>query len=174
MQLKDSLGVAFEFKVEHLDKFYTLARFAEEESGRKKFFADKAKDANSVFWEHIHRTNSCTFLYGSDLTGTACSEDTGNWNLEKFSNDSLLGMIRSSGDPDICGVNLPMLYVGHAFAMFGWHIEDNALYSLNYMHKGSAKTWYGIPGHEAQSMEEVAKSLFERKDDPSCRLYQKL
>mmetsp|Transcript_2339 Transcript_2339/g.7105 ORF Transcript_2339/g.7105 Transcript_2339/m.7105 type:complete len:460 (+) Transcript_2339:156-1535(+) len=174
LPLNDSWGVAFEFKVEHMSKHFTLDKFEEEASGRRNVFADESKDANRIFWEHVCRTNSCAFLYGSDLTGTACSEDAGKWNLEKFSNDSLLGMIRSSGDPDICGVNLPMLYVGHAFSMFGWHIEDNALYSLNYMHKGSAKTWYGVPGHEAQKLEKLAKSLFEQKDDLSCRLYQKL
>ena len=158
-----------------MNKHFTLDKFEEEASARRNVFADESKkDANRIFWEHFCRTSSCSFLYGSDLTGTACSEDAGKWNLEKFSNDSLLGMIRSSGDPDICGVNLPMLYVGHAFSMFCWHIEDNALYSLNYMHKGSAKTWYGIPGHEAQKLEKLAKSLFEQKDDPSCRLYQKL
>jgi hypothetical protein len=32
--------------------------------------------------------------------------------------------------------------MGSLFASFCWHVEDNYMYSLNYMHEGSDKTWY--------------------------------
>ena len=56
---------------------------------------------------------------------------------------------------DIPGVTSPMLYVGMLFATFAWHVEDQYLYSINYQHMGSAKTWYGVPASDADGFERV-------------------
>jgi len=80
------------------------------------------------------------------------------WNLNKLplQNGSLLKYI--SPDGEISGVSAPWVYVGMLFSSFCWHNEDNYLYSINYMHHGSGKTWYGIPGEDAINFEKVFES----------------
>ena len=34
-----------------------------------------------------------------------------------------------------------MLYFGMLFSMFCWHVEDNYMYSVSYLHEGAPKTW---------------------------------
>jgi hypothetical protein len=43
------------------------------------------------------------------------------------------------GDELITGVMVPWLYVGSHMSAFCWHVEDHALYSVNYMHLGAPK-----------------------------------
>lgn len=50
-----------------------------------------------------------------------------------------------------------MLYIGMLFATFAWHVEDHYLYSINYQHLGAAKTWYGVPGSDADKFEAVVR-----------------
>ncbi|CAH1445895.1 unnamed protein product [Lactuca virosa] len=38
---------------------------------------------------------------------------------------------------------------------FAWHVEDHELHSLNFLHIGSPKTWYAVPGDYAFTFEEV-------------------
>ncbi|XP_034022739.1 lysine (K)-specific demethylase 5Ba [Thalassophryne amazonica] len=60
---------------------------------------------------------------------------------------------------DICGMKLPWLYVGMCFSSFCWHIEDHWSYSVNYLHWGEPKTWYGAPCYAAEHLEAVMKKL---------------
>lgn len=46
------------------------------------------------------------------------------------------------GDELITGVMVPWLYVGSCMSAFCWHIEDHALYSINYLHKGAPKVGF--------------------------------
>ena len=77
------------------------------------------------------------------------------WNLNKLplQNGSLLKYI--SPDGEISGVSAPWVYIGMLFSSFCWHNEDNWLYSINYMHHGAGKTWYGVPGGDAINFEKV-------------------
>ena len=34
---------------------------------------------------------------------------------------------------------VPWLYVGSCLSAFCWHVEDHALYSVNYLHMGAPK-----------------------------------
>ncbi|XP_030640347.1 lysine-specific demethylase 5C [Chanos chanos] len=60
---------------------------------------------------------------------------------------------------DISGMKVPWLYVGMVFSAFCWHIEDHWSYSINYLHWGEPKTWYGVPSSAAEHLEEVMKKL---------------
>ncbi|KAK1260605.1 putative lysine-specific demethylase JMJ14 [Acorus gramineus] len=55
------------------------------------------------------------------------------------------------------------------FSSFCWHVEDHHLYSLNYMHFGDPKVWYGVSGADALKLEEAMKKhlpdLFEEQPD---------
>lgn len=49
------------------------------------------------------------------------------------------------------------------------HVEDHHLYSLNYLHFGNAKVWYGVPGSYATKLERAMRKhlpdLFEEQPD---------
>ncbi|KAK3030867.1 hypothetical protein RJ639_037324, partial [Escallonia herrerae] len=49
------------------------------------------------------------------------------------------------------------------------HVEDHHLYSLNYLHWGDPKIWYGVPGSHASSLENAMKKhmpdLFREQSD---------
>lgn len=55
------------------------------------------------------------------------------------------------------------------FSTFCWHNEDHWSYSINYLHWGEAKTWYGVPGDGAEkfehAMKQVAPELFDSQPD---------
>uniref|UniRef100_A0A8B9LSL6 [histone H3]-trimethyl-L-lysine(4) demethylase n=1 Tax=Astyanax mexicanus TaxID=7994 RepID=A0A8B9LSL6_ASTMX len=79
------------------------------------------------------------------------------WNLNNMPvlEQSVLTHINA----DISGMKVPWLYVGMCFSSFCWHIEDHWSYSINYLHWGEPKTWYGVPAHAAEQLEAVMKKL---------------
>ncbi|XP_063792622.1 lysine-specific demethylase 5C-like isoform X1 [Pseudophryne corroboree] len=92
---------------------------------------------------------------------------TSGWNLNVLPvlEQSVLCHINA----DISGMKVPWLYVGMVFSAFCWHIEDHWSYSINYLHWGEPKTWYGVPSSAAEELEEVMKKLtpelFESQPD---------
>ncbi|XP_034028872.1 lysine-specific demethylase 5C isoform X2 [Thalassophryne amazonica] len=78
-----------------------------------------------------------------------------NLNVMPLLEQSLLCHING----DISGMKVPWLYVGMVFSAFCWHIEDHWSYSINYLHWGEPKTWYGVPSMAAEHLEEVMKKL---------------
>ncbi|KAG8508753.1 Lysine-specific demethylase 5D, partial [Galemys pyrenaicus] len=82
---------------------------------------------------------------------------TSGWNLNVMPvlDQSVLCHINA----DISGMKIPWLYVGMVFSAFCWHIEDHWSYSINYLHWGEPKTWYGVPSVAAEHLEEVMKKL---------------
>uniref|UniRef100_A0A668AFW8 [histone H3]-trimethyl-L-lysine(4) demethylase n=1 Tax=Myripristis murdjan TaxID=586833 RepID=A0A668AFW8_9TELE len=89
------------------------------------------------------------------------------WNLNNM--PVLDASVLTHVTADICGMKLPWLYVGMCFSSFCWHIEDHWSYSINYLHWGEPKTWYGAPGYAAEQLEAVMKKLapelFESQPD---------
>ncbi|XP_060736960.1 lysine-specific demethylase 5B-B isoform X8 [Tachysurus vachellii] len=89
------------------------------------------------------------------------------WNLNNMA--MMAPSVLTHVTADICGMTLPWLYVGMCFSSFCWHIEDHWSYSINYLHWGEPKTWYGAPGFAAEQLEEVMKKLapelFESQPD---------
>jgi histone demethylase JARID1 len=89
------------------------------------------------------------------------------WNLNNLPvlKESVLCHING----DISGMKIPWCYVGMCFSSFAWHIEDHWSYSINYLHWGEPKTWYGCPGTSADKLEDVmrrsAPELFEQAPD---------
>ncbi|XP_053574799.1 lysine-specific demethylase 5A isoform X2 [Bombina bombina] len=88
-----------------------------------------------------------------------------NLNIMPVLDQSVLSHI----NVDISGMKVPWLYVGMCFSSFCWHIEDHWSYSINYLHWGEPKTWYGVPSHAAEQLEDVmrelAPELFETQPD---------
>ncbi|KAK0383681.1 hypothetical protein NLU13_9592 [Sarocladium strictum] len=91
--------------------------------------------------------------------------DPWNLNVLPFHPESLFRHIKS----DISGMTVPWVYVGMIFSTFCWHNEDHYAYSANYQHFGATKTWYGIPGADAEkfeaAMREAVPELFETQPD---------
>lgn len=79
------------------------------------------------------------------------------WNLNNLA--MMKPSVLTHVTADICGMTLPWLYVGMCFSSFCWHIEDHWSYSINYLHWGEPKTWYGAPGFAAEQLEEVMRKL---------------
>ncbi|KAI7876296.1 uncharacterized protein EV154DRAFT_429798 [Mucor mucedo] len=137
------------------------------------------EDCENEFWrlvENPHET--CQVEYGADLhstqhgSGFMAAEQMPRgafdpWNLNVIPVDpkSLFTHIKT----DISGMMVPWLYVGMCFSAFCWHNEDHYTYSINYMHWGETKTWYGVPGSDTAKFEETMKKavpeLFEQQPD---------
>ncbi|OVA18043.1 JmjC domain [Macleaya cordata] len=90
-------------------------------------------------------------------------EGTAGWKLSN-SPWNLQVIARSPGSltrfmlEDIPGVTSPMIYIGMLFSWFAWHVEDHELHSLNYLHTGSPKTWYAVPGDCGFAFEEAIRT----------------
>lgn len=146
------------------------------------------------YWRVVEKpTEEIEVLYGADLeTGVfgsgfpkssdqCCSASDeeyvkSGWNLNNL--PRLAGSILSYENADISGVQVPWLYVGMCFSSFCWHVEDHHLYSLNYMHFGAPKMWYGVPGSDAIKLEGAMKKhlpdLFDEQPDLLHKLVTQL
>ncbi|KDP23713.1 hypothetical protein JCGZ_23546 [Jatropha curcas] len=146
------------------------------------------------YWRIVEKaTEEIEVLYGADLeTGVfgsgfpKISSQVGSdinehyaksgWNLNNF--PRLPGSVLSYESGDISGVLVPWLYIGMCFSSFCWHVEDHHLYSLNYMHWGAPKMWYGVPGKDAIKLEVAMRKhlpdLFEEQPDLLHKLVTQL
>lgn len=102
-------------------------------------------------------------LYGADSVGSLFHPHQ-VWNMGNL--DTILNLIPS----EIQGVTIPYLYFGSWRSMFAWHIEDRALWALNYLHFGRPKVWFGVPPADAPKMEQLMASLFP-KDAAYCKVF---
>ena len=138
-------------------------------------------DVEREFWRLVESpTEEVEVEYGADIHSTTHGSGfptiektplnpyaTDKWNLNilPLHEDSLFRFIKS----DISGMTVPWLYVGMCFSTFCWHNEDHYGYSANYQHFGATKTWYGIPGADAErfeaAMREAVPELFESQPD---------
>ncbi|XP_009133824.1 probable lysine-specific demethylase JMJ14 isoform X4 [Brassica rapa] len=155
-------------------------------ASENKKFKPKVKDIEGEYWRIVEQaTDEVEVYYGADLEtkkfGSGFPKyspdsrksleehqySTSGWNLNNLSR--LPGSVLSFERCDISGVIVPWLYVGMCFSTFCWHVEDHHLYSLNYLHTGDPKVWYGIPGSHAASFENAMKKLlpdlFEEQPD---------
>lgn len=146
------------------------------------------------YWRVVEKpTEEIEVLYGADvetgvfgsgfpksIPGTQSSEADpyirSGWNLNNFAR--LPGSVLSYEGGDISGVLVPWLYLGMCFSSFCWHVEDHHFYSLNYMHWGAPKVWYGVPGCAAVQLEQAMRKhlphLFEEQPDLLHKLVTQL
>ena len=138
-------------------------------------------DVEREFWRLVESpSEEVEVEYGADIHSTThgsgfptieknprdpYATDLWNLNILPLHPESLFRHIKS----DISGMTVPWLYVGMCFSTFCWHNEDHYGYSANYQHFGATKTWYGIPGADAERFEEAMKQavpeLFESQPD---------
>ncbi|KAJ6616266.1 PLU-1-like protein-domain-containing protein [Mycena sp. CBHHK59/15] len=138
-------------------------------------------DLETEFWRLVNTQDETVEVeYGADVHSTThgsamptiethplnpYSKDPWNLNNIPIVSDSLLRFIKS----DISGMTVPWTYVGMTFSTFCWHNEDHYTYSINFMHWGETKTWYGIPGSDAEKFEAAIKceapDLFQAQPD---------
>ncbi|KAG9015030.1 hypothetical protein FRB94_007102 [Tulasnella sp. JGI-2019a] len=138
-------------------------------------------DVEKEFWRLVESPlETVEIEYGADVHSTTHGSASPSlethpldpysrhgWNVNNMPivSDSLLRYVKS----DISGMTVPWIYVGMVFSTFCWHNEDHYTYSVNYMHWGETKTWYGVPGDDAEKFEAAIKSeapdLFDAQPD---------
>ncbi|KAJ1694608.1 hypothetical protein LUZ63_011306 [Rhynchospora breviuscula] len=170
-----------------LDEFRRL-----DDKVKRKWFGQRNLTRSQIekkFWEIVEgKRGPVEVMYGNDLDtsiygsgfprpGDPCPPDVdpglwkqyseSPWNLNNF--PKLPGSILRTVREDITGVIVPWLYVGMLFSAFCWHVEDHCFYSINYLHWGEPKCWYGVPGSAADAFEQVMRNalpdLFDTQPD---------
>jgi len=161
------------FRMEYIEK-----NFAPEERPQGVVTENQVEDE---FWRMVSNIEETVEVdYGADIHSTThgsgfptvethptdpYSTDPWNLNILPLDNQSLFRHIKS----DVSGMTVPWLYVGMMFSTFCWHNEDHYCYSINYQHFGATKTWYGIPGSDAEKFEQAMRNavpeLFETQPD---------
>lgn len=91
------------------------------------------------------------------------------WNINSWPQNKNSVLRHIIGDELITGVMVPWLYVGSCMSAFCWHVEDHFLYSVNYLHAGAKKVWYGVPSAAATDFEAAMKDALPHlfKADPN-------
>lgn len=173
------------------EREYTLQQFGEmADKFKSEYFSMSGhlvptNVAEKEFWRIISSVEEdVTVEYGADLhsmdhgsgfptksslnlyPGDQEYVDSG-WNLNNL--PVLEGSVLRFINADISGMTVPWMYVGMCFSAFCWHNEDHWSYSINYLHWGEAKTWYGVPGSGAELLENAMKAaapdLFKTQPD---------
>lgn len=154
---------------------YTLTEFETKaknfEKNYLKKYAKKALSAlemETLYWNAMV-DKPLSVEYANDMPGSAfvmhksggkrnegaLTVGETEWNMRKLSRENL-SLLRFMKE-EIPGVTSPMVYVAMMFSWFAWHVEDHDLHSMNYLHLGSGKTWYGVPKEAAVAFEEVIR-----------------
>ncbi|KAI3470687.1 hypothetical protein Pfo_027350 [Paulownia fortunei] len=176
---------ADDFKAQYFRENNNSSNLGGNKSMLEEQWQPSVEDIEGEYWRLVEKPmEEIEVLYGADLeTGAfgsgfpktsqqvASASDikyiNSGWNLNNF--PRLPGSVLSFESSDISGVLVPWLYIGMCFSSFCWHVEDHHLYSLNYMHWGAPKMWYGVPGSDALQLEAAMRKhlpdLFEEQPD---------
>nr|XP_054751747.1 lysine-specific demethylase 5A-like isoform X1 [Lytechinus pictus] len=179
------------FGFETARREYSLQTFGEKaDQFKKDYFSMPVhmvppEQIEKEFWRLVQSVEDDVLVeYGADIhtlvqgsgfptkkSKVVAAEDqeyiTSPWNLNNLpvQSESVLCHINA----DISGMKVPWIYVGMCFSSFCWHNEDHWSYSINYLHWGEPKTWYGVPGSAADLFEKAMRSqapeLFEAQPD---------
>jgi len=116
----------------------SLSRFVGSASEFDSYTSGRSDAAiEHLFWRTLK--NSAP-VYGADTLGSMFDSGV-PWNLGEIKTLLNEGL---GTDTLIEGVTSPYVYIGTWKAMFCWHKEDMDLYSINYLHHGQPKFWYGM------------------------------
>ncbi|XP_042238661.1 uncharacterized protein LOC121877084 isoform X2 [Homarus americanus] len=113
------------------------------------------EDLERKYWKNITYVSP---IYGADVSGSITDPDVKEWNINNLG--SILDYVNEDYGISIDGVNTAYLYFGMWKTTFAWHTEDMDLYSINYLHFGSPKTWYAIPPEHGRRLERLANGFF--------------
>jgi [histone H3]-trimethyl-L-lysine9/36 demethylase len=147
--------IAIEKKRMHLREFQKAAAKAKAAQGPKWAKAAEEGDSATIeaeFWKKL--TYGEPSMYGADMVGSLFEKDLDCWNLDRL--DTILQ--RLLVEEKVEGVLNSYLYWGMARAFFGLHCEDMDLFSINYLHGGAPKSWYGVPTAYADRVESFAQA----------------
>ncbi|XP_055342748.1 lysine-specific demethylase 5A-like [Paramacrobiotus metropolitanus] len=177
----DGLRSCHTYGFETSNTLYTLDEFQKKaDNFKKSHFGSTTvglQEVEKEFWRLLGDPNGETVVeYGADLhrgelgsSGFPTESDRPYlrdsekeyidhpWNLNKLP-DNELSILRHI-TAQISGMKTPWMYVGMVFSAFCWHTEDHWSASINYLHMGDPKTWYGVPGSYAEEFEKAFKML---------------
>lgn len=112
---------------------------------------DRIKFLEAYYWKTLNFTEP---MYGADTLGSLFPDKLKEWNVAHLPN------LLDHMDVKLPGVNEPYLYAGLWKASFAWHLEDQDLYSINYLHFGAPKQWYSIPQKDANRFYKFMQEQF--------------
>lgn len=67
---------------------------------------------------------------------------------------NLQSLLASSVKDKIYGITSPFIYIGTWKSYFSWHQENLNLSSINYLHEGKSKFWYGLQNDDYHILEK--------------------
>nr|XP_043622742.1 probable lysine-specific demethylase JMJ14 [Erigeron canadensis] len=182
--LQEYVDFAVNFKKHYFGMYDENPTTTDDNEEKEEWWGPSIREIEGEYWRIIEQpTDEVEVYYGADLeTGVFQSgfpkklyleNDELNkyvksgWNLNNLPRQP--GSVLAFEACDISGVLVPWLYVGMCFSSFCWHVEDHHLYSVNYMHFGDSKIWYGIPGSHATALEDAMRKhlpdLFQEQPD---------
>lgn len=116
-----------------------------------EYTPERCTELEALYWKSLGYAEP---MYGADMLGSVFSDRTKSWNVAHLPN--LLDLM----DEKLPGVNDAYLYAGLWKASFSWHLEDQDLYSINYLHFGAPKQWYSIPQEHSGRFFDLMKDIF--------------
>lgn len=115
-----------------------------------KLTNNNSKNEEDLDLEYFSKSHKVK--YGADQRCSYFNDDLKVWNLDRL------------GTPvdrlKIDGISNSYTYYGTKFSSFAWHVEDYALYSINYLHKGAGKKWWVLPPSVGTKFEDYIHGSF--------------
>lgn len=119
-----------------------------------EFTPERCEQLEKTYWKSLTYSEP---MYGADTAGSLFSDSMKIWNVARLPN--ILDLM----DTKLPGVNDAYLYAGLWKATFAWHLEDQDLYSINYLHFGAPKQWYSIPQEESERFFKLMVDTFQEE-----------
>lgn len=106
------------------------------------------------FWDNLMMRNEKPAMYTVENEDSMYPTDFPFWRIDKLeSKDSI---IHGTGEI-VKGINTSYVYIGMQYSTFPAHIEDSGLASMNLLHMGPPKMWYGVGSANGQKLEKLVQ-----------------